>query len=164
MKKILCLCFCLFVNSAANAGLIFVDSWHVGDGPVWSAAAQTAYSGQEAAAFLFGGNPGDYSISTISNQVADINNMAWMDTQGGDIDIYAEDFENGDVYIPGVSSAFILDHSCDNRYEDPSSECTDQYINYAFREDSVSAPEPASLGLLGFGLVAIGFARKRKAA
>src|SRR5262245_16768229 len=38
---------------------VFVGSWEVDQGPFWIPAPPT-YSGQEAAAHLFGGAPGDY--------------------------------------------------------------------------------------------------------
>ena len=61
----------LFIH-AAHAGPIFVGSWDVYDAnaPDWfgyEPDGPLAYTAQEAAALLFGGNPGDYSISTIDD-------------------------------------------------------------------------------------------------
>ncbi len=56
---------------AANAALTFVGAWQVDQGPTWFGSppdGPLAYTGQEAAALLFGGNASDYSISTVSNQ------------------------------------------------------------------------------------------------
>ncbi len=64
MKKIrsyilLAAAFAFTNNTFAASTYEFVGSWHVGDGPQWSATdpLTPVYSGQEAAAFLFGGNP-----------------------------------------------------------------------------------------------------------
>lgn len=156
----------LLVSAAAQADFIYVGSWHVGDGPQWSAGVQTAYSGLEAAALLFGGSPADYVISTISSDPGAVNFMTWMDRHGyGITGIYAQDFENGDLYTPGVYSSYILDNSCFNRYSDPSSSCEDQYINYAFRiERDTDVPEPAPLLLMALGLGLAGWSLSRKRA
>ncbi|MDE2598330.1 MAG: PEP-CTERM sorting domain-containing protein [Rhodocyclaceae bacterium] len=146
-------------SASASAALVFVGSWHVGDGPKWSDQTQIAYSGQEAAALLFGGNASDYSISTISNLVNDINFSAWMDGYGlGITGIFAQNFDNGNLYTPGVRSAYILDNSCSNRYSDINSPCTDQFVNYAFREE---VPEPSPLALFGLAFAGLAFARRK---
>ncbi|TMM46468.1 PEP-CTERM sorting domain-containing protein [Colwellia ponticola] len=150
----------LSISGFANAGLIFVDSWHVGDGAKWGDQTQIAYSGQEAAAFLFGGNAEDYVISTISNVVDDINFKAWMDEYGlGMTSIpYAQDFKNGDFYISGVKSALILDNSCSDRYSNMNASCVDQYVNYAFIDDginTVAVPEPTTAAILVLALMGL---------
>jgi len=147
----------------AMATPIFVGSWHVGEGPQWSAAVQTAYSGQEAAALLFGGSADDYAISTISDQIGDIDFMAWYDGYGIGMGKLAHDFENGDLYTNGVRSAYILDNSCGVRYSDPNAACADDFINYAFRVSDVPEPAPLALLGLGLGLVGLGMLRKRRA-
>lgn len=63
-------------TSATAATYVYVGSWHVGDGPDFRDNPPT-YTGQEAAVLLFGGVAGDYAISTIDNQVSDINHMAF---------------------------------------------------------------------------------------
>jgi len=83
MKKILLAAFA--APATANAALVYVGSWDVSSGPSWSGSPPNgplAYTGQEAAALLFGGNASDYQISTIDNLVANINNKAWYDTIG----------------------------------------------------------------------------------
>ena len=66
---------------SANAALMFVGYWDVADtnAPIWSDTppdGPLAYTGQEAAAFLFGGSASEYSISTVDETVVNINNMA----------------------------------------------------------------------------------------
>jgi hypothetical protein len=152
----------LSVSGFANAGLIFVDSWHVGDGLQWSSGTPTAYSGQETAALLFGGDASDYVISTVSNLITDINNSAWYDGMGISMGILAQDFENGDLYTSRVRSAYILDHSCRNRYADNALSCleSDTHINYAFRVTDV--PEPTTLAIFALGIMGLASRRFKK--
>tara|TARA_R110002049_G_scaffold240085_3_gene413404 strand:+ start:749 stop:1285 length:537 start_codon:yes stop_codon:yes gene_type:complete len=157
----------LFAGSA-NAGLIFVGSWSVyhSGAPTWSSAPPNgppAYSGQEAAALLFGGSAADYSISTIDDTVANINNMAWYDVIGTGGQVFAEDYSNkylGQYYgptssfVPGeignAASAYVRDNlSAENA------------INYAFIYEAPTIPEPAVLSLLFPGLAGIAAFRRR---
>lgn len=158
----------LFMN-AANAVPIFVGSWDVYDtnAPDWygyEPVGPLAYTAQEAAALLYGGNPGDYSISTIDNLVDNINNMAWYDVIGFGGIVFAEDYSNkylGQFYGPTDSfdfgnpnnpaSAYIRD----NLYDGTA-------INFAFRNDTSGVPEPAVLSLLLPGLLAVAATRRRR--
>jgi hypothetical protein len=171
MKKylgILTLLATTLFMSTANAGLIFVGSWDVYNdaAPMWSSAPPNgppAYTGQEAAALLFGGNAADYSISTIDSSVANVNNLAWYDVIGTGGNVFAENYSNkylgqyyGPTYsfIPGApdnaASAFIRDNlSGENA------------INFAFINEVPTVPEPTVLALLFPGLVGLAMMRRR---
>ena len=153
---------------AANADYVYVGSWIVGDGPVWTSNPDV-YSGQDAAAFLFGGLASDYAISTIDSSVANINFLTFLDGYG-DLSLLASPAaqnyslsSNGGGYDAYPSfSAYVLDHTCGNRYSDPSAGCSGdgtQYVNYAFR---MEVPEPGTLALLGLGLAGMGMTRRKK--
>ena len=158
-----------FSSLVANATPVFVGSWYVGDGPVWT-GQPTVYSAREAAALLFGGVFSDYSISTISNDVTLINFMAHVDGYGDSqflTSTVGQDFKvdggaAGYNYNGSADySAYVLDHSCSNRYGNPNEGCR-QYVvgqNFAFRND---VPEPATIALLSLGLLGFAASRHRK--
>lgn len=143
----------LAMNSA-SAITTFVGSWNVEQGPTWQ-SLPIAYTGQEAAALLFGGSAADYAISTVDSSVENINDMAWERTYGGGYGhLVAEDYKvskNGHYAAPGDTSAYIHDGGND----------THKYTNYAFEVTAV--PEPETYAMLLAGLGALSFvARRRK--
>lgn len=151
-------------TSAAAATYVYVGSWYVGAGPAWT-DNPAVYSGQEAAALLFGGNASDYAISTIDSNVANINFMTYVDGWGDDQYLYTAVSQSYSLVTgtgyndPGGTgtaySAYVLDHGCDVRYSDPQASCDGSPgLNFAFRM-SGAVPEPASWGLMiaGFGMV-----------
>ncbi len=163
------------LSSAANAAIYtYVGSWHVGEGPVWT-SNPPVYSGQSAAALLFGGTASNYAISTVDNSVANINFSAFVDgwadgqylstpvSQSFSLDTGGGGY-NSNPGFGTAYSAYVLDHSCGNRYSNPNEVCpsTDTSINYAFRVSQV--PEPASWAMLITGLGLTGFAMRRRQA
>jgi hypothetical protein len=154
-------CAACALAAPANA-LTFVGSWQVDQGPRWT-EVPTAYTGQEAAAFLFGGVASDYVISTIDNTVGNIDRLAWVSTWGGAC---------GGNFPCGTKVADTFKQSTAGLYQnegDTSAYVNDwaigaQYTNYAFRVDG-AVPEPTTwaLMILGFGLVGGAMRRSRPA-
>ena len=144
----------------AMAATIFVGSWTVDQGPSWM-TQPTAYTGQEAAALLFGGSASDYMISTVGADPAAVNRLSWVSTWGGGehpnsgtqvADTYKVSAD-GSYRVAGDTSAYVNDHPLGS-----------EYTNYAFRiEPAGGVPEPATWALMiaGFGLVG-GAVRSRK--
>jgi hypothetical protein len=149
----------------------FVGSWSVYnmDAPTWTCCEPNgplAYTGQEAAALLFGGIPSDYIISTVSNQVADINFSAWYDVIGFGSLLAAQNYDNkylDEFYGPtnGYSDGNNADNAASAFVRDNLAGFDG--VNYAFRANTV-VPEPSTVVLSGFGLLALGAAARRRRA
>jgi hypothetical protein len=136
--------FMVATASTAWADFIFVGSWQVDQGPPWP-TAPLAYTGQEAAALLFGGNAADYAISTIDNNPNDINFANWVSTlYVGGGQIVAENFvqsTGGHYQSYGDTSAYVDDNAIGS-----------QFTNFAFRAQAVPGP------IVGAGLPGLIFA------
>ena len=145
--------------SNANAAISFVGSWEVDQGPSWT-VIPPAYSGQEAAAFLFGGIPSEYLISTVDNDPAHINDSAWVSTWGSAPScggafpcgtVVAQDFVVSTLGLyesPGDTSAYVHDWAVGA-----------QYTNFAFIS---SVPEAGTWGMFLVGIGAIGMMLRRR--
>lgn len=152
---------------AQAATFIYVGFWSVGDGPSWTTNPKV-YTGQEAAALLFGGTAADYAISTVDDNDANINFRSHVDGWGETSFLFgansaAQDFSldtGGGGYNsnPGTGSAYsayVRDHSS------PGDAST---RNYAFRVDMGAVPEPATwaMMILGFGMVGGAMRQRRR--
>ena len=161
-----------FAN-AANAALVYVGFWDVADpnAPLWSDSAPNgplAYTGQEAAALLFGGSAAEYSISTVDDTVANINNMAWYDIIGYGGQIFAEDYSNkylDQYYGPTAGfNAFDLTNSASAYVRDNLVQGSSR--NYAFKDDGSTVfdgtvPEPTMLSMFLLALGGMVTVRRR---
>jgi hypothetical protein len=148
------------VGTAQAASFTFAGSWRVDQGRNWQ-ANPAVYSGQEAAAFLFGGIASDYAISTFAD-LSNITHTAWYSIWGvAGGTVFADDVHhdlggsgyNSGGYTNSAYSAYVSDNALGA-----------QYTNYAYRvSDIAPVPEPATYAMLlaGLGLMG-GMARRRK--
>ena len=137
-----------FAANSAQALPTYVGSWDVSDGPTWYGSppdGPLAYTGQEAAALLYGGSPSDFRISTVDSNPLNINDQAYYDIIGYGPNIFADDYFNkylglyygptsnypsGDINAP--ASTYIADNTIGFGL-----------INYAFRDvKEVPGPLP----------------------
>jgi hypothetical protein len=150
----------LATAGAANASLVFVGSWKVDDGPDWQ-TGPLAYTGQEAAALLFGGQASDYQISTIDNKVADIDHKAWYSILDfpGPIDGGSRLAQNYSVKGPGGTytddGALLLQNQAASAYVMDNAGGA-EFTNFAFRETAAAIPEPAAWALILTGFFGMG--------
>lgn len=167
MKKISLRIAALLVGLSTSASAMavptytYVGFWDVYSGMPWDTPSLPTYTGQQAAAAIFGGSPSDYVISTVDDAVANIDHMAWVDiyrtgfvTPANNLvaENYVVDTGAAGYNASGDTSAWVQDNG-------PSS----TYFNYAFRIDNKNnrVPEPVSLALVGLGFFGIGVARRR---
>ena len=147
----------------------YAGSWNVSDGPSWSTEPD-AYTGQEAAALLFGGKASDYAISTVSDQVSAINHDAYYSVIGasgpnnGAFELAENYVSQSSTQAPGkyfsgnygfsysstdAASAYVADNAFGN------------VTNYAFRAVA-AVPESSTWMMMILGFGAIGATMRRK--
>jgi hypothetical protein len=154
----------LGASGQAMATPVFVGSWEVDQGPYWG-SEPLAYTGQEAAALLFGGTASEYVISTVDNIPADINNEAWYSILGYGSGQFAQN------YVASGSDQCCGLYYSGGGYNGNANEAASAYVwdnaqgssftNYAFL---APVPEPGSLALLGAALAGFGVIRRRRKA
>ena len=134
---------------ATQVNYTYVGSFMVGDGQCWSSNPVT-YTGQEAAALLYGGSPTDYAISVNPNTVdqTTITHTSYVDGYADTTYLTTpapENFKLGTTYnlgvVSGSFSAFVHDHSNGSQFN-----CYDygtQIVNYVWR---IGCDSPAPTG------------------
>jgi hypothetical protein len=134
---------------------VYVGSWDLYSNGSWMSFDAPILSGQDAAAYLFGGVASDYVISTQGTNVANIDFSAWYDVYGSGIRFDAQDYrvdtgEPGIYDTDGDTSAMVEDNARGLGL-----------VNYAFRQ-AASVPEPLPLALMSLGLAGMALARRRR--
>lgn len=134
--------------------LTFAGQWQVDEGPSWFSAPPNgplAYTGQEAAALLFGGTAADYQISTAGIDPALVNNLAWYSIigVGGGAEL-AQDYSSkylGSFYGPTSGFIFGDPNNAASAYIDDNAGGA-AFTNYAFTSTSAA---PGTLVKAGSG-------------
>lgn len=136
----------LSLMCCAAGALTYVGSWQVDSGKSYL-THPLAYTGQEAAALLFGGLPSDYRISTIGKDPAKIDNKAWysvLGVTGGKKLLQNYDVSRaGGLYYDGKAYDSTLAGNPASAYVKDNARGS-LYTNYAFRIDPV-VPDPVPL-------------------
>ena len=158
----------------ASASYVFAGQWEVDNGPNWTSAPPNgplAYTGQEAAALLFGGSASNYAISTINSNPADINFDAWYSVigyegnQGNGGSLLAQNYVSkylGLYYGPTSGYPAQDPGAAASAYVDDNA-TGPTFTNFAFRIVG-TVPEPATwvMLILGFGMTGAMLRASRK--
>lgn len=158
---------------ASATSYTYAGSWQVDQGPYWAGSPPNgplAYTGQEAAALLFGGTASHYVISTVDNDPSHINFSAWYSVigyngnQANGGSILADDYVSkylGQYYGPTSGYPIQSPLAAASAYVRDNAEGS-TFINYAFLASGV--PEPASWAMLLIGFGGIGVVMRRRRA
>ncbi len=146
---------------AAATTYTYVGSWQV-DGTPYT-GSNPAFTGQGAAAFIFGGTASDYVISTVDANPLNIDFQSWVSVWyagsfpdcagypcGRKVAQNASTSTGGFYLNPGDTSAYVSDWARGS-----------QFTNYAFTAGA-AVPEPESWALLIAGLGLVGAVARRR--
>jgi hypothetical protein len=124
---------------------VYIGSYRVADGQCWHDVPAT-YTGQEAAALIFGGSASDYAISVNSSTTdpTTITHTAYLDGWGDITHLItpaSESYKLNTTYLYPAFSAYIKDHSDGNTYLGSGCEYlyNVQYTNHVWWICTVSA-------------------------
>ncbi|MCG2633003.1 PEP-CTERM sorting domain-containing protein [Bradyrhizobium sp. WYCCWR 13023] len=168
------------VTSANAATYVYVGSWEV-DQLSWHDSSDGyahlpyAFTGQEAAAYLFGGSAANYVISTNGSDATQINFSNWVTSWGCSLctpgytgTIVAEDFAIGtsDPNYSPSNTGTIGGGPYYAAYNGTSALLQDwplgpYYTNYAFMVVGVPEPSTWAMLMLGFAGIGLMFHRRR---
>ena len=146
---------------SAQAVPIFVGSYAVWDGPVWT-TNPTVYSAREAAALVFGGSFTDYAVSINGSlDYTTITNTGWYDGWGEHSGMIFDHDYKLDVGGVGYNNPGGL-NTARSAYVRDGLNDTQRFRNYVWRLDPVAVPEPTAMALFGLGLLPLAFAVRRR--
>ena len=150
-------------GAAGATTYTYVGSWNVQDGPDWT-TGPIAYSGQDAAALLFGGTASEYAISTQGSNAGLIDFMAIYSVFSCCQATLAQDYHynNTDPGGNNFSGGLYFDGNFSYPYTGALSSPASAFVsdnaegtNYAFRISGVPEPTTWALMLMGFGLTGV---------